>query len=226
MGQFKNDKLKIIFKKIKPHKQLHKDINLTEAIKALLRVIMMANNSYWQFFYHLFRSKLVRSIHQQCNSILLFEWKPPNKQPHTFYSNCKRSKYFRTISWMFHFLFTHSVCRPADGPKNQMNKDLPPSVHRGRQQQRQPDLRCKFNLQISCSNSQLEKKFITNNVCVSVCILWLAKSPTHVDIMFLRGNRQLNCFDEYYRETVPCLPGSYRTWIETEWEDWHVDCIE
>lgn len=59
------------------------------------------------------------------------------------------------------------------------------------------------------------KKFITNNVCVSVCILWLAKSPTHVDIMFLRGNRQLNCFDEYYRETVPCLPGSYRTWIET-----------
>lgn len=114
MGQFNNDKLKIIFKKIKPHKQLHKDINLTEAIKALLRVIMMANNSYWQFFYHLFRSKLVRSIHQQCNSILLFEWKPPNKQPHTFYSNCKRSKYFRTISWMFHFLFTHSVCRPAD----------------------------------------------------------------------------------------------------------------
>lgn len=46
MGQFNNDKLKIIFKKIKSHKQLDKDINLTEAIKALLRVIMMANNSY------------------------------------------------------------------------------------------------------------------------------------------------------------------------------------
>lgn len=111
-------------------------------------------------------------------------------------------------------LFIHPFCLLPCRPKNQMNKDLPSIEDDNNHWSRIYDanLIYKFRVQI-----RSWEKIITNNVCVSLCTLWLAKSPTHVDIMFLmRGNRQLNCFVEYYRETVPCLPGSYRTWIDWE----------